>query len=129
MRRTTLARAGAAAVGMVLVAEAAVWLLRPRRAPRDGPPRAGARVRAPAAWGRGDRRRAIGGGRGGEPAGRDRRPRSRRRLRRLQAKPRLVARRRGKGGRDRGGPRPRPGGVCGRGGAPLPPPGGGPRGR
>jgi STE24 endopeptidase len=33
MRRTTLARAGAAAVGMVLVAEAAVWLLRPRPAP------------------------------------------------------------------------------------------------
>ena len=33
MRRTTLVRAGAAAVGMVLVAEAAVWLLRPRPAP------------------------------------------------------------------------------------------------
>jgi STE24 endopeptidase len=33
MRRRTLVRAGAAAVGMVLVAEAAVWLLRPRPAP------------------------------------------------------------------------------------------------
>ena len=33
MRRTTLVRVGAAAVGMVLVAEAAVWLLRPRPAP------------------------------------------------------------------------------------------------
>src|SRR5436190_5630274 len=33
MRRTTLVRAGAAAVGMVLVAEAAVWLLRPRPSP------------------------------------------------------------------------------------------------
>jgi STE24 endopeptidase len=33
MRRTTLARAGAAAVGMVLVAELGTWLLRPRPAP------------------------------------------------------------------------------------------------
>jgi STE24 endopeptidase len=33
MRRTTLVRAGAAAVGMVLIAEAGTWLLRPRPAP------------------------------------------------------------------------------------------------
>lgn len=38
MRRTTLARAGAAAVGMVLIAEAGVWLLRPRPAPIDPAP-------------------------------------------------------------------------------------------
>ena len=33
MRRSTLVRAGAAAVGMILIAEAGTWLLRPRPAP------------------------------------------------------------------------------------------------